>query len=170
MIRYTLIIGLILGLLSCEERTEEAENSRGIPGPEKVEAESPGEFNHQELAEELKEKGHKVFMYEEGDTSVLMQQYYMVFLKEGPNRNQDSAEVAELQKLHLAHLSRMADEGYAGLVGPFEDDSDISGIVVFSTPTEKEADSLARLDPMVRAGRLEVEVHPWWTAKGGKLP
>ncbi len=51
------------------------------------------------------------------------------------------------------------------------DDGDLRGIVVFNTPTPtmKEADSLARLDPMVQAGRRDVEVRPWWVAKGGKL-
>jgi len=117
----------------------------------------------------LKEKGHQIFIYEEGDSTYLMQQYFMVFLKSGGNRSQDSTEAAELQKQHLAHLSRMAREGYASLIGPFGDDGEIRGIVVYNTPTQKEADSLANLDPMVKAGRLKVEVHPWWTAKGGKL-
>jgi hypothetical protein len=31
------------------------------------------------------------------------------------------------------------------------------------------ADSLARLDPMVAAGRLAIEVYPWWAAKGSAL-
>jgi len=63
----------------------------------------------------------------------------------------------------------MVREGYASLIGPFGDDGEIRGIVVYNTPTQKEADSLANLDPMVKAGRLKVEVHPWWTEKGGKL-
>lgn len=163
-------IGILVALFSCEERTEEAENSRGIPGPEKVEAEAPEQISREAMAEDLKEKGYKVALYGEGDSTYLMQQYYMVFLKNGPNRNQDSLEVAELQKLHMAHLNRMAAEGYASLIGPFEDEGDIRGIIVFNTPTAEEADSLARLDPMVRAGRLEPEVHPWWTSKGGTLP
>jgi len=55
------------------------------------------------------------------------------------------------------------------LIGPFGDDGEIRGIVVCNTPTQKEADSLANLDPMVKAGRLKVEVHPWRSEKGGKL-
>ena len=170
MRREILGLGLLTALLSCEERTEEAENSRGIPGPEKVEAEAPANVGKEAVAEDLRERGYKVALYGQGDSAYLMQEYYMVFLKRGPNRDQDSSEVAELQKLHMAHLNRMASEGYASLVGPFEDDGEIRGIVVFNTATQKEADSLARLDPMVKAGRLEVEVHPWWTSKGGKLP
>ena len=49
------------------------------------------------------------------------------------------------------------------------DDGEVRGIVVFNTPTLEMADSLARLDPMVETGRLEVEVRPWWVSKGAKL-
>ena len=160
---YFALVGI---LWSCEERTEKAENSRGIPGPEKVRALSP---NIDEQEKELKEKGYQTFRYEEGDSTYLMQQYYIVFLKKGQNRGQDSTEAAELQRQHMAHLNRMAEEGYASLAGPFGDDGEIRGIVVYNTATQKEADSLARLDPMVQARRLEVEVHPWWASKGGKL-
>ena len=121
------------------------------------------------VEEDLKKKGYQTFSYKEGDTTYLMQQYYMVFLKSGPNRSQDSTEAIELQKQHMAHLQRMATEGYTSLTGPMGDDGDLRGIVVFNTATLAEADSLANLDPMVKAGRLKVEIHPWWAAKGGRL-
>lgn len=120
-------------------------------------------------AEELKEAGYQTFTYEEGDSTYLMQQYYIVFLKKGPERSQDSTEAAILQKKHLEHLARLYDEGYTSLTGPMGDNGEIRGIIVFNTPTQKEADSLAKLDPMVKAGRLVIESHPWWVAKGGKL-
>lgn len=168
MKKLILILGSFLVVLSsCEERTEKARNSRGIPGPEKVEALAP--VTNEEKAEKLKEQGYQTYTHQEGDSTYLMQQYYIVFLKAGKNRSQDSTEAAELQKQHLAHFSRMAEEGYASLIGPFGDDGEIKGMVVFNTPTQKEADSLANLDPMVKAGRLKVEIHPWWAAKGGKL-
>lgn len=121
------------------------------------------------LEERLKKDGYRVFSYKAGDTTYLMQQYYMVFLTKGPERSGDSTEVAKLQEEHLDHLNRMYEEGYTSLTGPMGDDGDLRGIVVFNTPSLKEADSLARLDPMVKAGHLKVEVHPWWVAKGGKL-
>ena len=155
---------LTFAMYSCEEKVKET--PRSIPSPEKVELLKP---DLEKQAEDLKEKGYQAFLYKEGDSTYLMQQYYMVFLKAGENRNQDSTKVAELQKQHLEHLSRMAAEGYASLIGPFGDDGEIRGIVVYQTPTMEMADSLANLDPMVQAGRLEVEVHPWWTEKGGKL-
>ncbi len=155
---------LVLGaLLACNNTQEEKvkETEATVETPEKLTLE--------EQAELLKKEGYQIFTYHEGDTTYLMQQYYMVFLKSGENRGQDSTETAKLQKQHLAHLERMAVEGYASLIGPFGDDGDIRGIVVFNTKTLLEADSLSKLDPMVKAGRLKTEVHPWWTEKGGKL-
>src|SRR6056297_644167 len=151
--------------ISCQEIPEQ---ERGIPGPAKVAVEKP-KINIDSVDNNLKQKGYQTFKYEDGDTTYLMQQYYMVFLKSGANRSQDSIEAARLQKEHLAYLSRMAEEGYASLIGPFGGDGEIRGIAVYNTATLEEADSLARQDPMVKAGRLEVEVNPWWTAKGGKL-
>jgi uncharacterized protein YciI len=143
---------------------------RGIPGPAEVEANEPKQtISVEEQAEELKKQGYQTFHYQEEDTTYLMQQYFMVFLKAGKTRSQDSTEAAQLQEQHLAHLSRMAKEGYLSLAGPFGDNGDIRGIAVYNTPTQKMADSLANLDPMVKAGRLEVEIHPWWAAKGTKL-
>ena len=165
MKRIIYIIALV-GLVGCNnsvetDKTEKAEIE--------VQEDSVKSTDISNLAEQLKKDGYQTFSYKDGDTTYLMQQYYMVFLKSGATRSQDSTEAAELQKKHLAHLSRMYEEGYTSLTGPMGDDGDIRGIVVYNTPTMKEADSLANLDPMVKAGRLEVEVHPWWVAKGGKL-
>jgi uncharacterized protein YciI len=123
------------------------------------------------LRDRLKEEGYEVFDYvdeKSGDT-VLMQQYFIAFLKSGPNRSQSGDEADSLQRLHMAHLGRMYEEGYADISGPFGDDGDIRGITIYNTPTLEVADSLANLDPMVKAGRLVIEIHPWWAAKGFPL-
>lgn len=157
------LAGLLPFLVACEQPVEKV---RGIPAGARVKTEAP---NVQTTADELNKKGYKTFLYQEGDSTYLMQQYYIVFLKKGKIRSQDSATAAQLQEQHMAHLERMYVEGYSSLTGPMGDEGEIRGIVIFNTPTQQEADSLARLDPMVQAGRLEVEVRPWWTAKGGKL-
>lgn len=123
------------------------------------------------LRDRLKEEGYEVFDYvdeKSGDT-VLMQQYFIAFLKSGPKRSQTREEADSLQRLHLAHLGRMYEEGYADISGPFGDDGEIRGITIYNTPTLEVADSLANLDPMVKAGRLVIEMHPWWAAKGFPL-
>ncbi len=167
MINRFRILGMALLLTGCDQPVTK---SKDIPAKGKEEAEIQDSLpDLKSRSEELMKQGYQTFIYDEGDTTYLMQQYYMVFLKAGKIRSQDSAEAAQLQKKHLEHLGRMAREGYASLIGPFGDDGEIRGIVVYNTPTQKEADSLAKLDPMVKSGRLEVEVHPWWAAKGGKL-
>ena len=123
------------------------------------------------LKETLTQKGFQTFDYVDektGDT-ILMQQYFIAFLKKGPTRSQTKAEADSLQKLHLAHLGRMYEEGFADISGPFGDDGDIRGITIYNVPTKKMADSLANMDPMVKSGRLVIEIHPWWAAKGFPL-
>jgi uncharacterized protein len=155
-------------LTSCKQE----QDVRGFQGPEEVQVRQPDtlQLSLEEQAEDLQEMGYQTFIYgeEEGEKH-LMQQYYIVFLKSGKNRSQDSLTTAQLQEQHLAHLNRMATDGYLSLAGPFAGDGDIRGIAVYNTPTREMADSLARLDPMVEAGRLEVEIHPWWAAKGSTL-
>ncbi|TSE07013.1 hypothetical protein FOF46_17480 [Aquimarina algiphila] len=123
------------------------------------------------IKEQLLKDGFEIFDYvdeESGDT-VIMQQYFIAFLKRGPNRSQSKEEADSLQKLHLGHLGKMYKEGFADISGPFGDDGDIRGITIYNTPTQQMADSLANMDPMVKSGRLIIEIHPWWAAKGFPL-
>lgn len=133
--------------------------------------EIPIKKTSKQIKEELTAKGYKTFDYVDEKTkdTILMQQYFMAFLKRGPIRGQNEEESADLQKAHLAHLTKMYELGYADISGPFGDDGDIRGITIYNVPTLKMADSLAKSDPMVKAGRLEIEIHPWWAAKGFPL-
>lgn len=129
------------------------------------------ERNIAEIKEALQSKGYQIFDYvdeKSGDT-IIMQQYYMAFLKRGPVRPQNEEDADSLQVLHLAHLGRMYELGYADISGPFGDDGEIRGITIYNTPSQQMADSLAKLDPMVKAGWLTIEIHPWWAAKGFPL-
>ncbi|MCK6640770.1 MAG: YciI family protein [Bacteroidia bacterium] len=91
-----------------------------------------------------------------------MKQYVMAYLKRGPKRDQDSATAAELQKAHLENINRMAEEGKLIVAGPFMDDGDVRGIYVFNVATVEEAKALTETDPAIKAGRLEMELHPWY--------
>ena len=91
-----------------------------------------------------------------------MKSYVMAFLKAGPNRDQDSATAVELQKAHRANISRLADEGKLVLAGPFLDDGEIAGIFIFNVATVEEAKQLTESDPAIKAGRLVMELHPWY--------
>lgn len=112
---------------------------------------------------------HEIFTYKEGDTTYTMQKYFLVLLKKGKNRNQSKEEAAELQKQHMAHIAWLDKMKKISIAGPSENHESIAGFLLFHTETLKEADSLAHLDPAVKAGRLEVETLPWWAAKGSTL-
>ena len=95
--------------------------------------------------------------------------YHMVFLRRPAEPAKLEAERAEgLQRAHLAHLNRMWTEGFAHVAGPFDAPADepLRGIVLFRGDlTIERVRELAEADPAVRAGRLEVHVLPWYTAK-----
>lgn len=91
-----------------------------------------------------------------------MRKYILAYLKAGPNRNQDSVETARLQKAHMENIGRMAQEGKLALAGPFLDDGEVRGIYVFAVETMEEARELTNSDPAIQAGRLEMELHPWY--------
>ena len=112
---------------------------------------------------------HETFSYKEGDTTYVMQKYFLVLLKKGPNREHSKEEAAEIQKNHMAHINWLAETNKISIAGPSDKHESIAGFLLFNTETLKEADSLAKLDPAVKAGRLVVETVPWWAAKGSKL-
>ena len=60
-----------------------------------------------------------------------MKTYIMVFLKKGPNRTHPKEEAAKIQEGHMAHLTKMHQEGILLMAGPFMDDEDIKGPIVF---------------------------------------
>lgn len=91
-----------------------------------------------------------------------MSPYVMAFLKRGPNRNQDSLTAANLQKAHLENITRLAEEGTLVLAGPFMDNGEIRGIYIFNVATIEEARKLTESDPAIKAGRLIMELHPWY--------
>ncbi len=158
----TIVFLSILIFSACKMETEKIT---------KTEKPTEAKQTAKQLGEELKAKGYKIFDYVDEKTkdTVLMQQYFIAFLKRGDNRSQSKEEATRLQNGHLAHLGKMYELGYADISGPFGDDGDIRGITIYNVPTQKMADSLANSDPSVKAGRLKIEIHPWWAAKGFSL-
>ena len=147
----TIFISLLLLQLSCISVKVEQTKSTTAP------------------KEEVVKTKHETFSYIEGDTTYVMQKYFLVVLKKGPNRTQSKAEAEELQKQHMTHISWLDKTGKISIAGPSENHETVAGFLLFNTETLKEADSLAKLDPAVKAGRLEVETLPWWAAKGSTL-
>tara|TARA_R100000935_G_scaffold13736_5_gene27678 strand:- start:106248 stop:106742 length:495 start_codon:yes stop_codon:yes gene_type:complete len=158
-----IVLVILVSIIACKPEIQREYITEPCPEDEKQSVAA--------LKAQLTKDGYQIFDYidpDSGDT-VVMQQYFMAFLKAGPNRSQDKTEADSLQKLHLEHLGRMYANGYADISGPFGDDGEIRGITIYNVPTLKMADSLANMDPMVKAGRLVIEMHPWWAAKGFPL-
>ncbi len=98
-----------------------------------------------------------------------MKEYFLVLLKKGPNRDQDSVTAADIQKGHLANILRLYNEGKMDIAGPMGYDEDLRGIFIFNCASYEEVLTLCSTDPAVKAGRLVPEIHSWWAQKGAKL-
>jgi uncharacterized protein YciI len=64
----------------------------------------------------------------------------------------------------MANIERLHKEGKLMIAGPFGDDGNWRGIFVLDAASEDEVKTLLATDPMIKAGRLGYEVHPWYTA------
>lgn len=91
-----------------------------------------------------------------------MRRYVMAVLKAGPNRDGDAEEVAEIQSGHMAHIRQLVADGKMVLAGPFLDGGEMRGIFVFAVDSVDQARELTEADPAVQAGRLVMELHPWY--------
>ena len=98
-----------------------------------------------------------------------MKQYFLVLLKRGPIRNQDSVTSAAIQKGHLENITRLYNEGKIDIAGPMMHDGDLRGIFVFNSDSYEEVQQLCSTDPAIKAGRLTVEIYPWYAQKGSTL-
>ena len=122
---------------------------------------NPGEINSK-LGIETLIKYDSTMAYEFGADEYGMKQYVMAFLKRGPNRSQDSTTAANLQRAHLDNITRLANEGKLVLAGPFLDNGELRGIYIFNVKSVDEAKQLTDTDPAIKAGRLVMELHPWY--------
>ena len=136
---------LWLLLSACTDTKPEAETTTA-PAP----AAAPATGYNPRLAAEL------------GADDYGMKPYVMAFLLKGPNRDQDSATAAQLQVAHMENIKRMAKQGKLVLAGPFMQEGEMQGIYLFNVPTVEEARALTETDPAVQAGRLIMDLRPWY--------
>lgn len=124
--------------------------------------------NHESTVKSPTETAHfdSIKAQQYGADQYGMKMYIMAFLKKGPNRDQDSAEADRLQRAHMDNINRLAGLGKLIIAGPFMDDSDIRGIYIFNVQKLSEAKALTATDPAIKAGRLVMELHPWYGPAG----
>jgi uncharacterized protein YciI len=97
---------------------------------------------------------------------ISMETVYFGFLNYGPTRIGDQDTAKRLQGEHMAYMSGQNKEGRLILAGPLVNGGSRAGIVVYRAASLAEAKQYAEGDPMVKIGRLEVELHQWHLAKG----
>jgi uncharacterized protein YciI len=110
-----------------------------------------------------------VFSQQEKKPGEQIRQYWFVMLTAGNNRNQDSAAAAKIQEGHMANIKRLYNEGKLKVAGPFGDEGKWIGLFIFDCETKEEVEKLVKTDPAIAAGRLNYEIHPWWTAASGSF-
>jgi len=96
-----------------------------------------------------------------------MTTYVVGFFHRGPNAGKgDPAEAERLQAGHLANFGRLAEAGKLIVAGPFSDNTELRGMLIFKLNSVDEARTLMEADPMLKAGRLTLELHPWFAGAG----
>ena len=108
-------------------------------------------------------------VFKKANSPLKLNPVYFAFLKRGPNRKEGddkNPEIQELQKAHIANIQRLAAMKKLLVAGPFGDNGALRGIFVFRVGSLEEAQSLCATDPMIKAGRLVVELHPWQIPDG----
>ena len=91
-----------------------------------------------------------------------MKPYFIGFLTapEKGAAEMSKEEMAELMPAHLAYIRSQIEAGRYALGGPFLDHGHIAGMMVVNASSIEEARKILEGDPMVKKGKLGIEVHP----------
>jgi uncharacterized protein YciI len=75
-------------------------------------------------------------------------------------------ESDRIQEGHMAKIRQMTEQGDVITAGPFEEDGDLRGLMIFSTGSVERARELFAEDPAIQAGRIVLEFHTWYGPAG----
>jgi uncharacterized protein len=96
-----------------------------------------------------------------------MRRYVLALYRRVPDRPIISDdEERRLQEAHVANLRRLTEAGNIIAAGPFEEDHDLHGMILFSTESVDFAKDLLRSDPKLLNRRLALEFLTWWGPSG----
>jgi uncharacterized protein YciI len=96
-----------------------------------------------------------------------MTHYVVGFFHKGPNWTAEQTdETRRMQEAHLANFQKLAEAGKLIVAGPFSDNGGLRGMLIFKLESVDEARTLMDADPTLKAGRLTLELHPWFAAAG----
>jgi uncharacterized protein YciI len=91
----------------------------------------------------------------------------ILLLRPDPATDYD-ARLKQMQREHVAFYASLRAAGHVVTNGPVREQPDekLRGIAIFATESVARARELASRDPLVLAGRLEVQVMTWWCPPG----
>ena len=93
-----------------------------------------------------------------------MVEFHMALLKRGPKWSAaENDEIKRMRQQHVDYVLSLLDSGKAVIAGPFTDDGEVAGVLIFRAATAAEAKAWAEGDPTVASGFHVVEMHPWWS-------
>jgi uncharacterized protein len=96
-----------------------------------------------------------------------MTTYVVGFFHRGPDAGKgDPAKAERLQAGHIANFGKLVEAGKLIVAGPFSDNTELRGMLIFKLNSVDEARTLMDADPMLKAGRLTLELHPWFAGAG----
>ena len=106
------------------------------------------------------------FAQDQPEPKYEMDRYVVAILRRGPASSQSQEEAQKIQNGHMAHIRHMAAVGKLIVAGPFTgNNADARGMFIFKATLE-EAKALTEQDPAVKAGRLVMDLYPWFAGKG----
>ncbi len=96
-----------------------------------------------------------------------MSAYQFGLLRRGPAWSAERTPASDsIQAGHLANIGRMAEAGILVAAGPLLDGGDLRGVLVFRADSVERLRAEVARDPAVRAGRLTLDLHPWFAPAG----
>jgi uncharacterized protein len=106
-------------------------------------------------------------VFKKANTPLKLSTVYLAFLVRGDKWTPEKTPATEeLQKAHMANITRLAEMKKLVVAGPFGDNGPLRGIFVFKVDSLAEARALTETDPAVKAGRLALDLHPWQVPEG----
>jgi uncharacterized protein YciI len=95
-----------------------------------------------------------------------LEQYTLVIIGKA-----DGPISADLARQHASFLNEQKEKGNLAVAGDFPADqsSDIQGVLILRLKQD-ESTKIVNTDPLVKAGLVKAETHPWATGKGVLAP
>ena len=91
---------------------------------------------------------------------------YFGFLVNGPTAARTPRTAKQMQRAHLDYMDGQSKIGKLVLAGPLLDGGTRRGLIAYRVASMAEATERASGDPMVKAGRLAVELYEWNIPRG----